>query len=367
MSSSPASLLITKEGGLTLPSFFLLVGAPVFMSGHIVWGGLIMFLGLILALRAGIDQIDEEDKQDIRYNIMEAEDVVAHLEALEPAPKDEQDDYSRRLQCSSSLSALAKKWLKENRAEDLALLCQHGAYITLDLYPEDDDVVSGSISLLALIAKDPQVRQRHVAQEDAYDLELPIQALHQALERAQQTDIENYEEQLAEIQRKGCLFLGALTDGDKELDLSIRVVQEGGLQVILDAANWFRHHEGVINWALWAIFIICFDNLKNKVELVRLGGILTVCQSMKNSLDSLEVSRHGVAILFDLLRQVEEPDGEVNADPWEVRQLALAAGLHEVVYNAMVEFSDSMDIVMMGQEMLAGTGFKGEIPQYQQA
>jgi hypothetical protein len=367
MPPSPASLLVTKEGGLSLPSFFLLVGAPVFMSGRIVWGGVIMFLGLILALKAAMNQIDEEDKQEIRYNIMEAGDVVAHLEALEPAPKDEQDDYSRRLQCSSSLSALAKKWLKENRAEDLALLCQHGAYITLDLYPEDDDVVSGSIALLALVAKDPEVRQRHVAQEDAYDLELPIQSLRQALERAQQTDIENYEEQLAEIQRKGCLFLGALTDGDKELDLSIKIVQEGGLQIILDAANWFRHHEGVINWALWAVFIICFDNLKNKVELVRVGGILTICQSMKNIPDSLEVSRHGVAILFDLLRQVQEPDGEVNVNPWEVRQLALAAGLHEVVYTAMVEFSDSMDIAAMGQEMLIGTGFKGEIPQFQQA
>jgi hypothetical protein len=367
MPPSPASLLVTKTGGITLPSFFLLVGAPVFMSGRIVWGGVIMFLGLILALRDAMNQIDEEDKQEIRYNIMEAEDVVAQLEALEPAPKDEQDDYRRRLQCSSSLSALAKKWLKENRQDDLASLCQHGAYITLDLYPEDDDVVSGSISLLALVAKDPQVRQRHVAQEDAYDLELPIQALRQALERAQQTEIINFEEHLAEIQRKGCLFLGALTDGDKELDLSIKVVQEGGLQVILDAANWFRHHEGVINWALWAVFIICFDNLKNKVELVRAGGILTVCQSMKNIPDSLEVSRHGVAILFDLLRQVQEPDGEVNVNPWEVRQLALAAGLHEVVYNAMVEFSDSMDIVSMGQEMLIGTGFKGEIPQYYQA
>jgi hypothetical protein len=33
----------------------------------------------------------------------------------------------------------------------------------------------------------------------------------------------------------------------------------------------------------------------------------------------------------------------------------------------MVQFSDSMDIMMMGQEMLIGTGFQGDVPVYQQA
>ena len=52
-------------------------------------------------------------------------------------------------------------------------------------------------------------------------------------------------------------------------------------------------------------------------------------------------------------------------DPWEVRRMALGAGFQAIVVRAMTEFSDSMDIMMMGQEMLIGTGYRGDIPQVQ--
>lgn len=98
------------------------------------------------------------------------------------------------------------------------------------------------------------------------------------------------------------------------------------------------------------------------MELVRSSGLSTVCQSMKSVPDSLEVARHGTAILFDILRATQITE-DSQFDPWEVRRLAMAAGLHDVIYNAMIEHSEAVDIMMMGQEILIGTDFPGQIPE----
>lgn len=333
------------------------------MSGRFAWGVLAVALGLLSALRAAMGDIEELDKQAIRCNIMAPEDLVAELEALEESSSPEGDDEKWRAQCIASLSAMAKKYAQKDGSKKFPLLCQQSAYLTLRLYPEDDEVVDGAIALLALVAKDKQVRQRNKNQADVYGLEKPIQVLRKALERAKVVEEEKKEEQMAEIQRKGCLYLGSISDGDKEL--AMKVVEDDGLELILDGANWFRFHVDVANWGLWSVFNLCYDLVQNKIQLVRLAGLTTVCQLLKNNPNSLEVNRHGVAILFDVLREGNNAE-KVKFDPWEVRRLALAAGLHDVVVNAMTEFSDSMDIMMMGQELLIGTGYRGDIPQFQQ-
>jgi hypothetical protein len=363
MASSTSSLFVNKNGGITPPSFFFMIGAPLLLSGRLLLGGAAIVFGMILALRASMEELKEEDKQEIRYNILDAVDLIEELTALEES---QQDDHKARSKCLACLSALARKSNKKNGQNDLPLISQQAAYITLRMYPEDDEAIEGALSLLALVSKDPEVRRRNKYQADEYGLDQPIAAMRKALERAKVEESEEKEEKLAEIQRKGCLFLGVLADGDQDFDLAIKiVVEEDGLEAILDAANWFRHHDTVINWALWAIFILCYDNLQNKIHLVRHGGIGTVCQSLSNNPQTLEVNRHGIAILFDLLREEQESNG-LKFDSWEARRLALAAGLHKVVKNAMMEFSDSRDIMMMGQEMLIGTGYSGEIPLYQQ-
>lgn len=355
---------MTPTGGITPATFLLLIGMPLLFSGRILWGTAIALMGLMSALREAMKEIKEAEKQEIRYNIYSPEDIIVELEQLEEN-RDQVNTEKSRTQCLSGLAALARKHNKENDTGNLPLLCQQAAYLSLRLYPVDDDLVAGSISLLALVAKKAPVRQRQKNQADEYGLDRPIQALKKALDRAKKEEDETKEELLAEIQRKGALFLGALADGDKEFDLPLKIVEEDGLELILDAANWFRLHEHVANWALWAMFIICYDHVRNKVQFVRLAGIMTVCELMKNNPNSLEVNRHGIAILFDLLREGNEAEG-VKWDPWEVRKLALTAGLHKVVLNAMEVFSDSMDIMMMGQEMLIGTGYRGDIPQSQQ-
>ncbi len=362
MRESVGTLFFTPTGGITPATFLLFIGFPLILSGRFVLGILFATMGMISALREAMREIKESEKQEIRYNIVMPEDIVAELEILEESKT---FDTKGRTQCLASLAALAKKHTKQETSPSLPLLCQEAAYLSLRLYPDDDEIVAGAISLLALIAKKNEVRQRNKNQADKFGLDRPIQALQKALERAKKEEDETHEELLAEIQRKGALFLGALADGDQEFGLPIKIVEEDGLELILDAANWFRLHEDVANWTLWASFIICFENVRNKVHFVRLAGITTVCELMKNNPNSLEVNRHGVAILFDLLREGNEGEG-VKWDPWEVRRIALGAGLHDVILSAMNEFSDSMDVMMMGQEMLIGTGYAGDIPQIQQ-
>lgn len=57
----------------------------------------------------------------------------------------------------------------------------------------------------------------------------------------------------AELQRKGCLYLGALADGDQ--DIARKIVDEDGMIGLIDMLDWYRFHSDVVNWTLWAIFI----------------------------------------------------------------------------------------------------------------
>lgn len=364
-------------------SVTVLLAAPLLWSGQYRWGIGMIAVGVFWAVKLAMEQMmDDSDKVGIRYSVLSPEDLMAELERLEDdeptttgtdaSERSALADTAKRIKYLEGMSALAKKYNQQQSKKEksqLALWCQQIAFTTLQKYPADDEIITGSISLLALIAKDVPSQKRYRYQSDEYGLQVPIGALQKTLERAKEEEDESKEELMAEILRKGCLFLGAVCNDNKE-GLAMYVVEKGGLELILDTANWFRLHEEVSNWALWAIFTLAFDQLRIKVELVRLHGVPTICELMKNHPSSLEVNRHGIALLFDLLREnpndVSGDTTNITWDPWEVRKIVLASGLHKVVFSAMNEFSDSMDIMMMGQEILIGTGFQGEIPSYQQ-
>jgi hypothetical protein len=44
--------------------------------------------------------------------------------------------------------------------------------------------------------------------------------------------------------------------------------------------------------------------------------------------------------------------------------MALNAGLHHVVVDAMHSFRENTEIMMMGQQMLIATGYTGDIPEF---
>jgi hypothetical protein len=141
----------------------------------------------------------------------------------------------------------------------------------------------------------------------------------------------------------------------------------------VDALDWFRYHADVANWALWALFTICYEKQECKSALVELDGIPSaIVGAMLNCPDSVEVARHGTALLFDLMRETENEDAgastadrdRMRKDSWKVRTAALGCGMHSVLLENMNSYPDEMDIMMMSQEILVGTNYQGEIPQY---
>jgi hypothetical protein len=380
MAAGTAALLFVRnDGSFTTAMFLLLLSVPLFYANY-SWGMTCFMLCLLLATCNAVQDVKEEDKHAIRLNVMDAHDVVEELRKW--AQTYDRQATGSRLAIKLGLAALAKKYskattnkqkrvhFKDNR---LGGLCLEAAYIGFRAVvahnhqadDDDDDVTSASLSLAALVAKDPVVQQMFESNE--YDLGLPIQVMRQALERCQDYDTTRNEQRAAELQRKGCLLLGAVCDGNTALSRNV-AVDAGGLDAILAATTWFPYHAHVCNWALWAIFVLMYENHATKLELVRRNGVPTIVHVMSNCVpDCVDVARHGTAILFDLMREPNETpcsNEGPKLDVWKVRQQALQAGLHVVLAKAMVLWSDEMDIMMMGQEILIGTGYKGDIPEY---
>jgi hypothetical protein len=339
----------------------------------------------------------------------------AGRKGISTAPK-----YTNYIKTESSgiihLNALALKTsksesiLKENKEnsknEDhaqLVLICQEAAYKNISAFPGSVQIQSAAISLLGLVAKYETVRARNLHEADVYGLDIPIKVMRDALKKAKDTDpvdddddddAETEEFIAAELQRKACLYLGALansssneeegkTSDSHNKNIATKVVEEDGLLAILDAIDWFRYHDGVVNWGLWAIFMLCYDHVGNKIQLVRMDGIARVCTAIKTIVDdnqsqsnqngngqaltkrkssAEEVVRHGVAILYDLLRYDEKSSAVL--DFTQIRRMALNAGMHDVVKDAMDSFRSNTEIMMMGQQMLVATGYKGDIPHF---
>ena len=45
----------------------------------------------------------------------------------------------------------------------------------------------------------------------------------------------------------------------------------GGLDVVVDAMDWYRFHEGVCKWALWEGFHLCYDRHEIQSEYDMIG------------------------------------------------------------------------------------------------
>lgn len=358
-------LFVNRDGSVTAASFWIMIAFPLLYTRRWLVGVACIVVGLIVALRRAMDDMKSQDKAEIRFRILYAHDVIDEM-------KSEKDSVI----LNAALESLAEKVnnkakRKDYKENELELYCLKASYLALKRYEvsPDDLLLAGSLSLLALVAKNKAVRN----QCQKFGLKLPLTAIVHSLEACSQIcegEVSESVEQIsADVQRKGCLWLGALVDDDKEL--ATLVVDEGGLEAILSAIDWYRYHQDVNNWGLWAIFMLCYEHSINQVELVRLGGLRILCQSLENNNDSLEVCRHGVAVLFDLLRNTSnEPTSPTSSHDYmakimKMRQVAIGSGLHNAVHKAMKNFPGNIEIIGMGTELLVSTGFQGDIPAYQ--
>jgi len=190
--------------------------------------------------------------------------------------------------------------------DDFEVICLQAAFMVLENYPCHDEVISSSLALLALVAKEDSTRKKifdatvstaacgkyhalptmnhskgHGSDQNTsqliippYSATVPIRVMREALNRAKQRARQNpppevQEEQLfAEVQRKGCLLLGVLADESTTTKgIAKSVVNAGGLEAVFSALEWFRYHKEVANWGLWAVFNFTYHFPSNKIDL----------------------------------------------------------------------------------------------------
>ena len=72
-------------------------------------------------------------------------------------------------------------------------------------------------------------------------------------------------------------------------------------------------------------------------------------EAMRAHPDALELNRHGVGVLFNVLRS------EKDVDTFAMRQVALNAGLVEVLQAASMRFRDEPILSQMASQILADT------------
>mmetsp|Transcript_14094 Transcript_14094/g.38937 ORF Transcript_14094/g.38937 Transcript_14094/m.38937 type:complete len:367 (-) Transcript_14094:12-1112(-) len=360
--------------------FCAAVAVALFANGRWQWGLATALLALILSVCNVAGTIDEFEKHEIRFSVMETVSeifkVMLRWEAkylYEIQEKQQQPTVGSaiiqegRIITLTGLGTLLRRYEESQEKTDAsALICQEAVYLAFRRFETDDEVMLAALSLLSIIGKNEKVRQRILLEADTFGLDAPVRAIRKALQRAKTIqDDEAREMQSAEIQRKGFLALGSLADGDG--NMARLVVQEGGADSALEAIDWFRCHADVINWALWAMFIVCYEDASNKFVLIQSHGIPKVLQAMRNCPDRLDVCRHGIALLFDWLREDTATCHPTHRlDMWRIRDMARSAGLHDVVLEILEAYSEVPDVVMMGTELLAGTGYqKTELPTVQ--
>ena len=253
----------------------------------------------------------------------------------------------------------------EIQINDSNYLCaQEIARLCFLKFPRDDKIAITAMSLLIIVSKSGVVKERVLTEADRYGLNAPIAVARFSLDRRKnksECKVDREQELFAaELQKKTALMLGSFSDGDS--DMSTLVVDEGGLELMLDAASFFRSHQFTLKWIVWALFTICYDNFGNKAHLIRQGGISKICDLLKATLVSAESQRHGMALLFDILRNTGEQE---HRSTFTVRSLAVNSGLHEVIKESIkVHGEKSPEVAFMGREILIGSGYKGDIPEY---
>lgn len=356
---------MNEDGSLAAPMFFLAVSLALFAAGRWPWALLTGLVALIVAVCNTAEMIEEKEKHDIRFSVMEESEifkVMLRWEAkyLNEFREQKQEDFKTkeegRLILLTGLSNLIRKY-EQQKTNSAALICQEGVYLAFRRFDYDNEVMLAAFSLLSIIGKNEKVRERTLLEDDTFGLNIPLRAVRKALERAKNIEHDEVREmQGAELQRKGFLSLGSLADGSE--DVARISVREGGAEAALDAIDWFRCHADVVNWAFWFLFIICYEDASNKFVLISNMAIPKILEAMRNCLDRLDVSRHGIAVLFDLLRE-ETATCHPNQrlDMWRIRDNARSAGLHDVVVNILETYSDVADVAMMASELLAGTGY----------
>ena len=279
----------------------------------------------------------------------------------------------------------------EQECEEKYMIYQEIVRLIFVKYSTNDEICISALTLLTIIANEEKVLERILYEADIYGINLPILVAKESLKRIRllpdrelcyNSDNDEVEENqdwyAAELQKHTALFLGSLCNSCNSNDMATLAVDEGGLELILEAASFFRMHMSTLHWLMWALFTICYDNMNNKSHFIRLGGITKTCDVLKGIYEIVESSqddvvpekmmqtrRHATALLYDVLRNTETAVNNSHKMQ-RLRAMAVNAGLHDVLLTSIKLCNDdaeAVDVYEMSREMLLGTGYSGVIPK----
>jgi len=154
--------------------------------------------------------------------------------------------------------------LQSDVDEDNRLLIIELTMLALKSYPDNDKIILLSLTLSSLLANNDAVIQKIIWKDSNY-LQVIIGTMQSSLSRAKAIDepLEHDERLSAEIQRRGCLFLGGFSD---DADAVKQIIDLGGINAVIEALQWYRFHAGVCKWGLWAVFHMCYDRQELQSE-----------------------------------------------------------------------------------------------------
>ena len=144
----------------------------------------------------------------------------------------------------------------------------------------------------------------------------------------------------AEVQRLGCIALGALADGRPEVQTIL--VDEGLAEAVLDGLEWYQLHAPLNQWALYALFNMAYDHQSNKVYLLKKGAFAAVVSAMGRHRGELDLQRQGIAFFFCCLR------AEAGVDATNMRQVAHTAGMKDAISASMAAHPTARPVAYWG-------------------
>jgi len=334
-------LFLSPQGTLSPAGILLLFGFPLLLLEyhHRHFNGLLFYVGFALSAAILITTI--------AFNVLGGGD----------------DDNSNLLVKKNEPASSVVRKLSENlNSRDYCIQCIHYLYASLRTTPSnlkilhqlhfpslipkilaihDKDDLVGNVCFTAVTnlltvekkrkedsskSPDDEPLSSQSTNEICTDVSVYIKFMSNSLEREKCRENENDECAIsaAELQRKGCLLVGSLADISPKFQNDL--VKSNAIQSVLDAARFFRLDVPVTQWAMMALFSICYDNPSGKLVLLEEGGFEVIVSAVNQHLnESLHVVRQSVATLFDVLRITNEIDFN------KVRMAAFNAGLIEML------------------------------------
>jgi len=218
-------------------------------------------------------------------------------------------------------------------------------YHSVTIFPESKEATSWGFAALSLLSALPEVKAQVECEDNIASL---LQALKKCLAAGKlcETTLDSKGAmEYMNAQKRGCMLLGQLADGSLKLQTSI--VDEGGIEFIIDSMKWYRKHSHIQQWGIWALLQLTFEHPANNGYLLRKGGIEIILDAMKNHNTAADIHGQGLGLILCALQRKDDSDVPL------IFRVAWSSGLKQVAERCLLRFQDNEHIVNASNQILA--------------